>query len=366
MTRTRVLIAPDKFKGCLTAAEVASAIGSGFPAERFEIIRMPLADGGDGSVAAALSAGAEPLALTVTGPTGLPVQTTVALSGPTAIIEIASICGLALLRGVLEPLRASSYGVGEAIRQVVERTQSKRVVLALGGSATTDGGAGMLAALGMRFIAADGTILTPCGGTLVSIDRIEAAELDILGDIELIAASDVRNPLLGPSGAAAVFGPQKGASPNDVDALERGLRRLVSALPERQRASAVAPGAGSAGGIGYACLVAGGRIVSGADFFLDLLGYDAQAARADLIITGEGSFDAQTEHGKLISAVTRRAGRSVIVVAGRASVSGGGMARLGVSAVHTLENLTHLPTANDPALSSELLGVIGRTIAAPD
>lgn len=362
MTRVRVLIAPDKFKGCLDAAQVADAVASGFPPERFDVRRMPLADGGDGSVAAAAFRGARTLALVVTGPTGEPVRTAVAIDGDTAIIEVASICGLAMLGGELAPLASSSFGVGEAIRHVIEQVRPRKIVLALGGSATTDGGAGMLAALGARFTMR-GPCSRPTGGTLREIEGIDLSRIVSLGDIELVAACDVRNPLLGPSGAAATFGPQKGASPLEVAALERGLQALVRALPETCRAASRAEGSGSAGGLGFACLVLGGRIVSGADLFLDLLGFDAEAAHAAVVITGEGAFDAQTAKGKLVSAVARRSSPPVVVVAGRSLVSDAHARRMGVHSVYALSEMTHRTTADDPELSAALLSCVGESIA---
>lgn len=368
----RVLVAPDKYKGSLTAAEVAHRIGRGLAegAGPGRIVGdlLPLADGGDGSVDAAIAAGHRAVALTVTGPTGRPVRTTAAVDGDTAVVEVAATSGLGLLPdGRLDALGASSRGVGEAIRHV-HGLGARRIVVALGGSATTDGGAGMLAALGVRFLASDGTAVRPSGGSLSAVARLDLTGLLSLDGVELVGASDVTNPLTGILGAARVFGPQKGADAAAVDLLDAGLAHLVD-LAERAgirgaRAAATTPGAGSAGGIGYALLLLGGRLVSGAGFFLDLLGFDARARAADLVITGEGSMDEQTRDGKLISVVVARsAGRPVIAVVGRDALSMEGSRELGLHAVHALADLTDEDSSRDPALSARLLERIGRDIA---
>ncbi len=371
--RPRVLVAPDKYKGSLTAAEVAHWISAGLAEgagpDGVDCDLLPLADGGDGSVAAALAAGYEPVVLEATGPTGLPVRTSAARRGDTAVVEVAGTSGLAVLPdGRRDALGSSSHGVGEAIRHV-RGLGAHRIVVALGGSATTDGGAGLLHALGVRFLAVDGTEVRPSGGTLGSVDRLDLTGLLPLDGVELLGASDVTNPLTGPLGAARVFGPQKGAGPAEVDLLDDALAHLVD-LAERAgvpgaRAAAASPGAGSAGGIGYALLLLGGRLVSGAGFFLDLLGFDARARAADLVITGEGSMDEQTRDGKLISVVVQRSGgRPVAAVVGRDALSAEGVRELGLHAVHALADRTDEDSSRDPALSARLLQRIGRDIAA--
>ncbi|PRY66972.1 glycerate kinase [Glaciihabitans tibetensis] len=371
--RVSVLVAPDKFKGSLTAGEVARWITEGLlegPHGRLLSCRqLPLADGGDGSVAAALFAGFEPLALTVTGPTGQPVSTTVALNGTMALVEVATTCGLSVLPGGrTDALGASSYGVGEAIREVVARG-ARRVVIALGGSATTDGGAGMLAALGARFLDADGATLLPSGGNLSRVRSVDTAELLPLAGVELIGASDVTNPLTGPNGAAHIFAPQKGADPATVIELDAGLSHLVTRVDTagfpQARGAALVPGAGSAGGLGFAIVLLGGQLVSGADFFLDLLGFDGHVAACDIVITGEGSLDAQTSQGKLVSVVGKRSGgKPVIAVVGRSELGEAEAGALGLSRVYALADQTGRDTSRDPALSARLLVQIGHTIAA--
>src|SRR6478735_8343137 len=282
----RALIAPDKFKGSLTAAEVAGALAAGLRsaaevagspgAVHCEL--LPLADGGDGSVDAAVTSGFARHSVTVAGPTGRPVQADIAFDGATAVVEVANTCGLALLPdGNLDPLNASSRGFGEAVLFALG-LKPDRVVLALGGSSSTDGGMGMLSALGYRFLDAAGHELNGSGEALGRIRSIEWTSSPGLAGVELVMASDVHNPLLGRQGAPAVFGPQKGAGPREIAALEDGLKRFVGKLSEAgiPDAGKLAEhaGAGSAGGLGFACLLLEATQVSGADYFLDLLDFN--------------------------------------------------------------------------------------------
>ena len=365
----KILVAPDKFKGSLTALEVASSVRRGMLSvgPSVDCVLLPLADGGDGSVDAAITAGFRSVEVTVDGPTGVPHTTTFAFDGETAVVEVASTCGLAALTdGRLEPLRSSSYGVGQAIRAALE-LHPDRIVVALGGSASTDGGIGMLAALGVRFTGRNGTTLRADGSALGSIEGIDTSAIVDFRGATILAVSDVTNPLTGAAGAAAVFGPQKGATPVEVTRLDEGLLALVdragrSGFPHAS-ALATTPGAGSAGGVGFGCLLLGGTIVSGADFFLDLLGFDEHLLGCDLVVTGEGSLDGQTASGKLVARVAERAAPiAVIAVAGRVSIEASGLEALGISRAIGLSQLTSEPTASDPALTGRLLEEIGRMI----
>ncbi|MEW9871357.1 glycerate kinase [Arthrobacter sp. HS15c] len=369
----RALIAPDKSKGSLTAGEVAdalaaglrSAAGTGTGTVHCEI--LPLADGGDGSVDAAVASGFTRRTYTVAGPTGQPVQAGIAFDGVTAVVEVANTCGLGLLPdGRLEPLAASSRGFGEAILFALCLNPA-RIVLALGGSASSDGGMGMFTALGYSFRDADGRRLHGNGGNLDRIHTVHRTHLPELAGTELIVASDVHNPLRGAYGAPAVFGPQKGASPEDVAALDEGLGNLVARMAEGGFAEAAVladhEGAGSAGGIGYACLLLGAKQVSGADYFLDLLDFDARKDNCDIVITGEGSIDEQTLAGKLPAAVARRSGaRPIIAVAGRSLLPRERWSEMALTRVYTLAEYTDLDSSNDPELSAALLRRIGRDI----
>ncbi len=368
----RALIAPDKFKGSLTAGEVAQALAAGLRSaagagRTIQCELLPLADGGDGSVDAAVSAGFTPHPCSVTGPTGQQVQASIAFDGVTAVVEVANTCGITLLpEASLDALNASSRGFGEAIRFALS-LGPQRIVLALGGSASTDGGMGMLSALGYTFTDADGQRLEGTGNALSRIRSVHGSPLPGLAATELIVASDVSNPLTGPTGAPAVFGPQKGAGPEEVAALDAGLVHFVDMVAEAAFAAAHElarhDGAGSAGGIGYACLLLGARQVSGADFFLDLLDFDARRDGCDVVITGEGSIDVQTLAGKLPAAVARRSGtRPIIAVAGRSLLPRERWADLSLTRVYALADYTSRDSAKDPQLSAELLRQIGRDI----
>jgi glycerate 2-kinase len=371
----RTLIAPDKFKGSLTAGEVAHALAAGLrsaadvpgTAGAVHCELLPLADGGDGSVDAAVAAGFTRRSYTVAGPTGQPVQAGIAFDGTTAVVEVANTCGLALLPGGrLEALNASSRGFGEAVLFALGLNPA-RIVLALGGSASTDGGMGMLTALGYSFRDADGRLLYGSGRALGQIHSVSRTALPELAGTELVVASDVHNPLLGSNGAAAVFGPQKGARVEDVATLDAGLGHFVAKMAEAGVASAAAlaghEGAGSAGGIGYACLLLGATQVSGADYFLDLLEFNARKDSCDIVITGEGSIDEQTLAGKLPAAVARRSGaRPIIAVAGRSLLPRERWPEMALARVYTLAEYTDQDSSKDPALSAALLRQIGKDI----
>ncbi|GAA1024541.1 MULTISPECIES: glycerate kinase [Amycolatopsis] len=355
----KVLLAPDKFKGSLSAAEVAAHLADGLADRGIDSHPLTLADGGDGSVAAALSSGFRPVPITVSGATGQLRRSVLAFDGTTAVVEVASTCGLQTLPDGPAPLSASSRGFGEALGRAIE-LGPRRVVLALGGSASTDGGAGMLAALGAVFTDRHGRRMETLNGrTLPAVAAIDLPRLDV----EIVIATDVRNPLLGPSGAAAVYGPQKGAAPADIAYLNAGLDHFVQLADARSLADT--PGAGAAGGIGFAALLLGGKIVSGADFFLDLLDFPTALRSCDLVVTGEGRIDSQTAEGKLAAAVARRSdGVPVIAVVGHSVLAREDAAALGLSAVHALTNYSTDPAA-DPRLSGELLRRIARTIELP-
>jgi glycerate kinase len=342
-----VVVAPDKFKGSLTAQAAAAAIARGIVAVRpdLDVHQVPVADGGDGTVDAALAAGFTPLETTVHGPTGLPVTATIAIRAGVAVVEAASACGLVLLPdGVPAPLTASSYGVGELLLAAAE-AGCTTVVLGVGGTASTDGGAGLITALGGRVLDAAGVPLPPGGGALTA-----AAEVDLSGvrlGLDVVLATDVDNPLLGPTGAAPVFGPQKGADAAQVDHLAAGLRTWADL---GNPALADAPGAGAAGGIGFAALaVLGATRQSGIDLLLDLIGFTDHLAGAVLVITGEGSLDEQSLHGKAPIGVVQaaaRAGVASVAVAGRCLLGRDALTAAGISAAYALADIEP-----DPAMS---------------
>ncbi|MET7378668.1 glycerate kinase [Streptomyces sp. NPDC005526] len=345
-TGRRVLVAADKFKGSLTAVQVARAVTAGLRrvVPDVEVEALPVADGGDGTVDAAVAAGFERREVRVAGPLGHEVTAAFALRGDTAVVEMAEASGLQRLpAGVLAPLTASTYGSGELLRAALD-AGARTLVFGVGGSATTDGGAGMLRALGARFLDAEGEPVAPGGGGLAALARADLSGLDPrLASVELVLASDVDNPLTGPKGAPAVYGPQKGASPDDVAALDAALAHYAKVLEEavgdRAARYAVAPGAGAAGGIGYGALLLGARFRPGIEVMLEVLGFAPALERATLVITGEGSLDEQTLHGKApagVAAAARAAGKEVVAVCGRLALTPEALARAGIGRAYPL------------------------------
>ncbi|WFB88809.1 MULTISPECIES: glycerate kinase [Streptomyces] len=346
-----MLVAADKFKGSLTAVEVAERVAAGLrrvvPDVRLEA--LPVADGGDGTVAAAVAAGFERREVRVAGPLGAEVTAAYALREGTAVVEMAEASGLHRLPGgVLAPLTASTRGSGELLRAALD-AGARTIVFGVGGSATTDGGAGMLAALGARFLDADGRPVAPGGGGLARLASADLSGLDPrLADVELVLASDVDNPLTGPKGAPAVYGPQKGASPDDVRALDAALGHFAKVLEgtegvgARAAGYAASPGAGAAGGIGFGAMLLGARFRPGIEVMLDVLGFAPALERADLVITGEGSLDEQTLHGKApagVAAAARAAGKEVVAVCGRLALPAEALGRAGIRRAYPLTDV---------------------------
>jgi glycerate kinase len=346
---SHVVIAPDKFKGTLTAAQVAAHVATGLERTRpgTEVVRVPVADGGDGTVEAAVAAGYRSIEMGVRGPTGRPVTASFALQDGTAIVESAQACGLSLLPGgELAALTATSRGVGELILAAI-RFRAKRVVLGLGGVATMDGGAGMIQAFGARLRDAAGVDLAPGGAALALLDLLDLRRLPDFAGIEFVMATDVNNPLLGPRGAAAVYGPQKGATtPEDITALENGLTKWADVV---ERSLGVAhrdePGAGAAGGLGFAALAFLHPVVQpGIELLLDLLSFPARLHGASLVITGEGSLDTQTLHGKAPAGVARAAAAlspdiPVVAVAGVSSLTEDQLREAGIARAYALTDI---------------------------
>jgi glycerate 2-kinase len=352
---SHVLIAPDKFKGTLTAAEVAARMAAGLARAGVDaagIVRVPVADGGDGTVDAAVAAGYQRVEVKVHGPAGMPVTAAFGLRDGTAIVEAAQACGLSLLPAdSLEPLTATSCGVGELILAAV-RMGASRVVLGLGGVATTDGGAGLVQALGARLADVSGVEVPPGGAALARLKKLDLSGMYDLSGIEFLVASDVDNPLLGPSGAAAVYGPQKGASAADVTVLEAGLARWADAaeevagdVPAAGTAPRDAAGAGAAGGLGFAALLfLGARMRPGISLLLDMVSFTRQLDGARLVITGEGSLDAQSLHGKAPVGVARAAAAHdpavpVVAVAGVCALPADRLRAAGIEAAYALTDI---------------------------
>lgn len=342
----RVVLAPDSFKGSLGAAAVAHAMAEGVLAAHpgAQVLLRPIADGGEGFVDAVVTAtGATVRTVRVHDALGVERTARLALDADTCYLEVADAVGLTHLDpSPSTALAADSAGVGELILAALD-AGAAQVVVGLGGSATTDGGAGMLRALGARLLRPSGEPLGPGGGGLRSLDSADLTGLDPrLREVRLVAAHDVTSPLLGPHGAAAVYGPQKGADPGTVSLLEAGLARLVEVLRRDAGVDLDAgPGAGAAGGLGGALhAVLGARLRSGADLVLGMSDLDRDVAGATVVITGEGSFDEQSLQGKgpaAVVAAAARAGVPVAVVAGRCGLARGSWERLGVHAVLALD-----------------------------
>jgi glycerate 2-kinase len=316
----RVLIAPDSFKGSVSATAAAATLARGWLAERpaDQVTCLPLADGGEGTldVLAAAVPGARWHQAVVTGPGNEPVDCAwLELPGAAAAVELARVSGLPLLSRP-DPLGSHTVGLGEVIGQALDHGASQ-IVIGLGGSASTDGGTGALAALGARFLDAAGRELPPGGGALAALAAVDTAGLRPPPDGGVICLTDVTAPLLGPLGAAAVFGPQKGAGPRQVAQLEAGLARLAELLGGEPGT----PGMGAAGGTGYGLAAGwGAALMPGAAELARLAGLDRAVARADLVVTGEGRFDPTSLTGKAAGtmiAAAAAAGVPVALVAGQ-------------------------------------------------
>lgn len=342
-----VLVASDKFKGSASAREVADALSGGIRevAPDTDVRWAPVADGGEGTLDAVLASGYRRVEATVSGPTGEPVTAAIAVHEDTAVVELAQASGLGRLPGgVPAPLAATSYGTGELIRAALD-AGVRTIVLGLGGSACTDGGAGMLVALGARVTDEQGREFTPAGGTLDAADAIDLSTVDSrLRRTRVVLASDVDSPLLGPHGAARTFAPQKGAEPAAVLALEVGLRRWSGLMAAATGSNRSRPaGAGAAGGVGFAALSAlGARRHSGIGTVLELVGISERLRGARLVVTGEGSLDAQSLHGKApvgVAEAAYDAGVPVIAVAGRCTLGAAERAAARFRAVYALNDI---------------------------
>ena len=357
----RVLIAPDKFAGTLSAVAAASAIAEGWrrTAPHDELVELPLADGGPGFVDVLHSSlGGDLQPVRVSGPSREPVRATLLLVGSTAYVETAQACGLHLVPEPRDPRTTTTYGVGQLVL-AARATGARRVVLGLGGSGTNDAGAGLLAALGARALDADGRDATDRlsggGGVLRDVASVDLRPaIEAVDGLELVVASDVDNPLLGLRGATNGFGPQKGADQATVMELEGSLESFSRAVGRRAdgKDPAVALGAGAAGGLGYALLHLGATRVPGISTVLETVDLAGQVGRADLVVTGEGAFDWQSLRGKVVSGVAAAAleqGRGCVVLAGRVEVGKREYLAIGVSGAYAV-----LDDLRDRGLPAEL------------
>ncbi|MBS4492560.1 glycerate kinase [Cronobacter sakazakii] len=326
-TLKKIVIAPDSFKESLSAMDVARAIEAGFREiyPQAHYVCVPMADGGEGTVEAMVAAtGGQIITTPVTAPLGNKVDSFFGLlgDGETAVVEMAAASGLHLVpTAQRDPRITTSYGTGELILAALERGV-KAIIIGIGGSATNDGGAGMMQALGARFLDGEGRELAPGGAALARLERLDLSALDPrLAQVSVTAACDVDNPLCGEKGASAVFGPQKGATPAMVTELDAALRRFGEQVEAATgKAIISAPGAGAAGGMGAALLgMLNAELRPGIEIVIESLGL-AQAVRdADLVITGEGRLDSQSIHGKTpigVARVAKQFQRPVVAIAG--------------------------------------------------
>ena len=341
----KCIVVSDSFKGTVSSREICEiaqrVIPRHFPA--CEVVCIPVADGGEGTVDCFIQAmGAQRVEVTVTNALGEKSAAAYARIGELAIIEMAAAAGLPQVGALRCPGTATTYGVGELIAHAVG-SGCKRILLGLGGSATNDGGCGCAAALGGGFYDADGQRFVPVGDTLGRIARIDTGKAEaLLRGVELTVMCDVTNPLYGPTGAAYVFAPQKGADAEKVKSLDAGLCHFGDVIRSQLGIDVSRmPGAGAAGGMGAGCVaLLGGTIQSGIDAVLDVTGFDRQLEGADLVITGEGRIDSQSAGGKVISGVARRTkakGIPLIAIAGGIADSANAVYNIGVSAMFSTD-----------------------------
>lgn len=373
-TLKKVVIAPDSFKESLSALEVAEAIERGFRQifPQVQYVKLPMADGGEGTVDSMVAAtGGEIVRVAVTGPLGQPVQAFYGLlgEGETAVIEMAAASGLHLApKAQRDPRMTTSYGTGELILAALERGV-KTIILGIGGSATNDGGAGMMQALGARLLDENRQALPPGGAALAQLSYIDLSGVDPrLQQVSITAACDVDNPLCGANGASAVFGPQKGATPEMVTQLDAALRHYGTLLEQATGREIInAPGAGAAGGMGAALLgMLNARLRPGIEIVIETLQLEEALRDADLVITGEGRLDSQSIHGKTpigVARVAKRFGLPVIGIAGSLSKDYQVVHQHGIDAAFSvLDRVVSLEEAL--AEAADNLEVTARNVAA--
>jgi glycerate kinase len=364
------VVAPDKFKGSASASEVAEALRRGLlsVAPGVDVRTVPVADGGEGTLEAALAAGFAAVEVTATGPTGEPVRTSFARRGGVAVVELADVCGLHRLPpGCRAPLTATTRGLGEVVAAALD-AGCRQVVLGIGGSASTDGGAGMVQVLGARLTDASGAEIGPGGAALATVTEVGLVGLHAaLETAKLVVACDVDNPLTGPSGAAEIYAPQKGATPDDVRRLDAALSVWADVVARATgRDLRDVPGAGAAGGVGFAAVaLLGATLQPGIDLVLDLVAFDGHVSGADLVVVGEGSLDSQSLRGKApvgVATRARAAGVPVVAVCGRTTLDDDECAKAGIDGVYALADLEPDPHAS-MARPGALLEELGRRIA---
>jgi len=343
----KVVVAPDSFKENLSAREVAEALAAGVAdaAPDAEVVCVPMADGGEGTVEAMVDATAgEFVDCEVTAPLGDRVRARFGVlgDGKTAVIEMASASGLPLVPPAKRnPLRTTTFGTGELIRAALDRDVAK-ILIGIGGSATVDGGAGMAQALGVKLLDANGDDIPRGGAGLAKLDRIDVSARDPrLASVAVEVACDVDNPLTGPTGAARVYGPQKGATPEQVSVLDAALARLAKVIARDLGVDvAEIPGSGAAGGLGAGLVAfAAATLRPGVDMVVEAVGLDAKLEGADLVITGEGRMDRQSAFGKTpvgVAAAARKHGVPVVAIVGAIGDGADAVLTRGIDAVFSI------------------------------
>lgn len=317
----KIVIAPDSFKGTMSSVKICDIMSYGIRKHcpEAELIKIPIADGGEGTVESFLQAvGGRRVSVRVKGPYFDEIDTFYGIlpDGYTAVVETASAAGLPLVGDKKNPLLTTTYGVGQLMRHALE-SGCRNIILGLGGSCTNDGGTGMASALGLRFLDRNGNAFVPTGGTLSEIANIDVTErLKELENCTVTAACDVDNPLYGKNGAAYVFAPQKGADAAMIEILDRNLKHLACVLKRTLGVDpSNIPGAGAAGGLGAGVIVfAGASLKRGIDTVLDAVHFDERIRNCDLIITGEGKIDGQSLRGKAVTGIARRAKKAGVPV----------------------------------------------------
>jgi glycerate kinase len=343
---TEILIACDKFKGSATAEEACNALSRGILRVRKDVVSMchPMADGGEGSLSVLQSdPGMRTRKVTIQGPTGDLQEAVYGISGKTAFIETAAACGLQLVHlHQRDPGKTTTYGVGMLIRDALEQGCDE-VHLFLGGSATTDGGAGMAAALGYRFIRDNGSSFIPTGNSLTEIRTVLGCSTEIFDpNVRFHAWCDVDIPMLGPKGAVMMFAAQKGAGEDQLPALEAGMQHVSSVFESQSRSgySPCTPGSGAAGGLGAGCVFfLGASLNKGTQFIIDATGLAHKIQKADIVVSGEGSLDHQSLQGKVVSAIgrlCRKYQKPFVIVAGKSILNENEIISLGVQHVFEL------------------------------
>jgi glycerate kinase len=353
----KIIIAPGAFKGSLSAGAAAAAIARGLERSGLDahLTLLPLADGGDGTLDAFLANGGRRVTVRTVDPLGRPTLADYGLlpDGETVVIEMALASGLARLRpGELNPLVTSTVGTGMLLAAALA-AGVRRIIVGVGGSATVDGGAGCVQALGVRLLDAYGADVPPGGNSLAAIYSIDPSGLSPRWrEVEVIIASDVMNPAVGEQGAAVVYGPQKGAGPHEVRVLEGGLRHFFGKVRDQLGVDVLTtPGGGAAGALAAGLLAfLGGRIESGVDLALDFNGFDDHLADADLVITGEGQIDAQTIYGKGPLGAARRAARRGVPTVALVGGLHTDEAELHAAGIHAVVPITPRPMGLDSAM----------------